>query len=68
MIKQDSDEWSSMQKALQSAVEETSIAVVVETAPNARVRWPSDVNRASIQRFLVEGPRYAFGVCFLDRG
>lgn len=66
--KQDPDEWSGMQKALQGAVEETSVASVVKTASDAGVRWPSRVNRSGIQRFLVGRSSHAFGVRFLDRG
>jgi hypothetical protein len=68
MCKKDSDEWSGMKQALQCAVEETGIAAIVKTAPDAGIRRPSRVNRSSIQRFQVGGPSHAFYVCFLDRG
>lgn len=68
MRRQDSDERSGVQKALQSTVEETSVAGVVKAAPYAVFRWPGRVNRSSIQGFQVGGTSHAFWVCFLDQG
>ena len=68
MRHQDSDQWSGVKKALEGAVEETSIASIVKTAPNSRLGWPSRVDRSSIQRFLVRRASYAFTIDFLDRG
>ena len=57
-----------MQKTLQGTIEETRIASVIETASDAVLRGPSRVNRPSIKRFLVRGPKHAFRVCLLVRG
>ena len=38
-----------MEQTLQSTIEETSVASVVETAADDRIRRPSRVDRTSIQ-------------------
>lgn len=57
-----------MQEALQGTIEETSVASVIKTAADASLRWPSRVNRTSVQRFLVGGSSHAFRPRSLDRG